>query len=97
MENELDKKIDERIKKLVPEILRGSAFTDRKITDTPTDSLSVVNRNYVNLSGSVASRPSSSVAQMGQRYFAIDTGIPMVYNRSSSVWANGSGSTVAQG
>ena len=97
MENELDKKIDERIKKLVPEILRGSAFTDRKITDTPTDSLSVVNRNYVNLSGSVASRPSSSVAQMGQRYFAIDTGIPMVYNSSSSVWANGSGSTVAQG
>ena len=97
MDKELQNQIDERIKKLVPEILSSSAFTIKKVTDTPTDSLSVVNRNYVNLSGSVVSRPSSSVAQMGQRYFAIDTGVPMVYNRSSSVWVNGSGSTVAQG
>ena len=97
MDDELTIKIKEIIRKEVPEILRGSAFTVKKVTDTPNDSLSLVNRNYVNLSGSVASRPSSSVAQMGQRYFAIDTGIPMVYNRSSSVWANGAGSTVAQG
>ena|SRR3990167_47376 len=96
-ENKLQNLIDERIKKVVPEMLQSSAFVVKKITDTPTDSLSVVNRNYVNLSGSVVSRPSSSVAQMGQRYFAIDTGIPMVYNRSSSVWVNGAGSTVAQG
>ena len=97
MNKELEKTIDERIKKLVPEILKGSAFTMRKLTDTPTDNLSVVNRAYVNLNGVVASRPTSSVATMGQRYFATDTNIPMTYNRNSSVWVNGSGSTVAQG
>ena len=96
-ENKLQKIIDDRIKKLVPVILKGSAFTDRKLTDTPTDDLQVVPRKYVNLNGSVVSRPTSSVAVMGQRYFATDTGIPMTYNRFSSVWVNGVGSTVAQG
>lgn len=97
MDEQVKKYIDERIKKLVPEILKGSAFSARKITDTPTDDLQIVPRKYVNLSGSVVSRPSSSVATMGQFYFAVDTGIPMRYNRNSSVWVNGSGSTVAQG
>ena len=97
MDEEMKKQIDLRIKKLVPEILKGSVFTDRKITDTPTDNLSVVNRSYVNLNGVVASRPTSSVATMGQRYFATDTNIPMTYNRNSSVWVNGVSSTVAQG
>lgn len=72
-------------------------FTDRKVTDTPTDSLAVVNRKYVNLSGTVANRPTSSVATMGQRFFSTDTNIPMSYNANSSVWANGVGSVVAQG
>lgn len=90
---ELNKKIDERIKKLVPEILKGSAFTDRKITDIPTDNLSVVNRRYVTLNGAVADRPKSSVATLGQPYFATDTGIPMTYG--SSGWRNGVGSIVA--
>ena len=97
MEPELQQQIDLRIKKLVPEILKGSAFTYKKITDTPTDSLSVVSRKYVNLNGTVANRPKSSVATMAQFYFATDTGIPMIYNRNSSVWSNGVGSTVAQG
>lgn len=96
--DEQDKKyIDERIKKLVPEILKGSAFNMRKVTDTPTDDLQVVPRKYVNMNGSVVSRPISSVATMGQKYFAVDTNIPMTYNRNSSVWVNGVGSTVAQG
>lgn len=96
-EIEFNKKIDERIKKVVPEILKSSAFTDKKITDIPTDNLSVVNRKYVNLNGTVANRPTSSVATMGQFYFATDTSIPMRYNRNSSVWSNGVGSVVAQG
>ena len=95
-ENNIKKLIDERIKKIVPDILRTS-FAVKKITDTPTDDLQVVPRKYVNMNGSVVSRPNSSVATMGQFYFAVDTGIPMRYNRSSSVWVNGSGSTVAQG
>lgn len=97
MDTELEKKIKELIKQEVPKILQGSAFTDRKLTDTPTDNLSVVPRKYVNLSGTLANRPSSSVATMGQGYFATDTNIKMTYNASSSVWANGVGSVVAQG
>ena len=93
MEDEITKKIDERIKKLVPEILKGSAFTDRKLTDTPTDNLSVVNRRYVTNNGTVANRPVSSVATLGQPYLATDTGIPMT--KVAGGWANGVGSIVA--
>lgn len=93
MEPELQKQIDLRIKKLVPEILKGSAFTDRKLTDTPTDNLQVVNRKYVTNNGTVALRPVSSVATVGQPYYATDTFIPMTY--SAQGWRNGVGSLVA--
>lgn len=90
---EINKKIDERIKKLIPEILKGSAFTDRKITDTPTDKNSVVPRGYITNNGTVANRPKSSVATVGQPYFATDTKIPMTYDTTG--WVNGVGSIVA--
>lgn len=93
MDTELDKKIDERIKKLVPEILKGSAFTQRKLTDMPNDALEVVPRKYVTLNGTVANRPKSSVATVGQPYLATDTGIPMTYTVEG--WRNGAGSIVA--
>ena len=93
MENELQEQVDNRIKKLVPEILKGSAFTDRKLTDTPTDKNSVVPRGYVTNNGTVANRPVSSVATVGQPYFATDTFIPMTY--SAQGWRNGVGSIVA--
>lgn len=85
--------IVQEIKRLVPEILQGSAFTDRKLTDTPTDNLSVVNRKYVTNNGTVANRPLSSVAVVGQPYYATDTFIPMTY--SAQGWRNGVGSIVA--
>lgn len=91
--DEITKKIDDRIRKLVPEILKSSAFTDRKLTDTPTDAFSVVNKKYVTNNGLVANRPKSSVASIGQTYYATDTGIPMTY--SSSGWKNGVGSIIA--
>lgn len=94
MDLELQKKIDERIKKIVPEILKGSAFTDRKLTDTPTDNLAVVNRKYVQLNGSVAGRPSSSVATVGQFYLPTDINIPTWYTTGG--WRDGVGSIVAQ-
>ncbi len=93
MDNELIKKIKELIHQEVPIILKSSAFTDRKLTDTPTDNLSVVNRNYVTLNGVVTNRPKSSVATVGQPYLATDTGIPMTY--TSAGWVNGAGSIVA--
>ena len=96
-ENKLQNLIDERIKKIAPDILRdvlkGSAFLDRKITDTPSDKNSVLPRGYLTNNGTVANRPVSSVAVVGQPYFATDTGIPMRY--SSQGWRNGVGSIVA--
>ena len=90
---ESQKQIDERIRKLVPEILKSSAFSDRKLTDTPTDKNSVVPRGYVTNNGTVANRPVSSVAVVGQPYYATDTFIPMTY--SAEGWRNGAGSLVA--
>ena len=93
MDTELQKKIKELIRKEVPEILKGSAFTDRKLTDTPTDKNQVVPRGYVTNNGTVALRPVSSVAVIGQPYLATDTGIPMTY--TSAGWVNGVGSICA--
>ena len=91
----LNRTIDERALKIVKEYMKSTAFTDRKLTDTPTDALSVVNRKYTNLNGDVADRPTSSVATVGQRFFASDTNIPMVYDGTN--WRNGIGSVVASG
>lgn len=89
----LKKMIREEAIVAVREYMKSVAFTDKKITDTPTDSLSTVNRKYVNLSGTVANRPSSSVATVGQSYLATDTNIPMRW--TGSAWVNGIGSVVA--
>jgi len=92
-EETLNKKIDMRVQKLVSSYLKTSAFTDRKLTDTPTDSLQVVPRKYVTNNGTAANRPNSSVATIGQPYLATDTNIPMTYTATG--WVNGVGSVVA--
>ena len=91
LDEEMKKQIDLRIKKLVPEILRGSAFTDRKITDTPTDDLQVVPRKYVNMYGSIAGRPQVSV--VGQQYFSTTDGYP-IFRNSNNAWVSATGSVV---
>lgn len=83
----------EEVIKIVKEYLQSNAFTTRKLTDTPTDNLSMVNKKYVTNNGLVANRPKSSVASVGQTYYATDTGIPMTYSQSG--WKNGVGSIVA--
>lgn len=81
------------IQNVIKSYSHGGAFLDRKITDTPTDSYAVVNRRFVTLNGTLASRPSSAV--VGQHYFATDTNIPMVFDGTN--WRNGIGSVVASG
>lgn len=66
----------------------------RKRGDTPTDNLQLTPRGYVNMNGSVASRPIGSVAQIGQKYFASDTNIPMFFT-AQKTWVNGVGSVIA--
>lgn len=93
MENEqLIKLIDERINKVVPQYLQSNAFTDRKLTDTPTDDLMVVPRKYVNAFGTT--RPTSSV--MGQHFLdmnlASGRGKDITWN--SIGWIDGTGAYV---
>lgn len=83
-DEELNKKIDERVKKLF-------TFTTRKLTDTPTDNLMTVSRKYVNMYGSIAGRPISSV--IGQQYFATDLGYP-IFKSNNGAWVNATGSVV---
>lgn len=76
---------------VVKDYIKSTAFTDRKVTDTPTDALSVVNRKYVTLNGASASRPTSSV--IGQMY--LDT--TLASGRGKPVWWNGTGFIDATG
>ena len=85
--DETIKLVDERIRKIVPEYLKSSAFTDRKLTDLPTDSLQVVNRRYVTLNGATASRPTASV--LGQSYFDTTLGYTVWWNGTAFVDATG--------
>lgn len=86
---DIQKLIDERVNILVPQILKSRGFTDRKLTDTPTDSLQVVNRAYVTNNGTTANRPKSSV--LGQPYFDTSLG------NGKPVWWNGTGFVDATG
>ncbi len=92
-EEQLKKLIDERAITVFKKSLQSDGFTFRKLTDTPTDRFQVTPMGYVNLNGTVASRPRSSVATVGQSYYATDTFIPMTY--SAQGWRDGVGSIVA--
>lgn len=65
----------------------------KKVGDSPTDNLQLVPRKYVNLNGTLANRPASVLAQIGQQYYATDINIPLFYDGSR--WRNGVGSVVA--
>lgn len=89
------KELETMILDIVKTYDASTSFRKQKTIDTPIDSYSVVNRRFVTLNGTVANRPRSSVATLGQHYYPTDTDIPMVYDGAS--WRNGVGSVVAQG
>lgn len=72
------------------EQMRTGFFTERKLTDTPTDNLQVVNRKYVTANGATGNRPGSPV--VGQFYFDTTLGIPIWYE--GPTWVNASGTPV---
>lgn len=88
-DEEFNKKVDTRIAKVVSGYLKTSAFTDRKLTDTPTDGLQVVNRNYITNHGAASGRPTASV--IGQPYFdtSLGNGKPIYWNGTGFVDATG--------
>lgn len=89
----MDDKLKELILTGVKDYLNKSWFTARKLTDTPTDALSIVNRKFVTGNGSTTDRPNSPV--LGQSY--LDTslnanGIPIWYGPNG--WTNSAGTLV---
>ena len=84
---QLGEKDKELIREVIREYMRTGAFTDRKVSDIPSDALSLVNRKYVTLNGATASRPSSSV--LGQIYFDTTLGKPVWWDGSKFVDATG--------
>lgn len=85
MEKLTNNEIDDRIKAY----LKTGSFTERKVTDNPTEDLAIVNRKYVNLNGTTSQRPSSSVASLGQQFFDTSLGYPVYWNGSSWVKYDG--------
>ena len=93
MDKEEIKQIEEIVVRVIKKYNKAN-FIERRAVDTPTDAYSPVNRKFVTLSSNVGARPVSSVAIIGQPFFATDTFIPMTY--SAAGWRNGVGSIVAQ-
>ena len=94
MIEEQDKQqIEEIAKETFKRLNKLGVFTTRRIADTPIEAYSIVNRRFVTLNGTVANRPRSSVATLGQPYYPTDTDIPMVFD--GNAWRNGVGSVVA--
>lgn len=84
--------MNEELKKLIKETVRAELqsgfFTARKLTDTPTDNLMVVNRKYVTNNGPTTNRPTASV--IGQPYFDTDLNQP-VWTGNGFEWVDSSG------
>lgn len=87
MNEELKKEIQFIVSDEVRRQLKGGLFTARKLTDTPTDALSVVPRKFVTMNGATAGRPTSSI--IGQRYFDTTLGYPVYW--SGTTWVKSDG------
>ncbi len=87
--------MDEQDKKDIKKMIKDSSKKnfDKRIGDTPTDNLQLVPRKYVNLNGTLASRPASVLATTGQQYYATDINVPIFYDGTN--WRNGVGSILA--
>ena len=88
-----EKDIQELVLETVQRYNKSRGFSERRVTDTPTDAFAVVNRRFVTLNGTLTARPVSSVATVGQRYFDTTNNIPIWYTTAG--WRNSVGSIVA--
>lgn len=79
---------EEKVIQMMQKYLKTNAFTDRKLTDVPTDALQVVPRKYVTMNGVTANRPISSV--IGQRYFDTTLNRP-VWVGNGFAWVDSDG------
>ena len=75
--NEIDN-FSDKVIEVVKTWFKSAGFHARKLTDTPTDALQVVNRKFVTQNGVSASRPTSSI--MGLQYFDTSLNKPIYWN-----------------
>lgn len=75
---------------IVQQYLKSSAFSDRKLTDTPTDALSVVNRKFVTQNGSTTQRPTSPT--LAQQFWDSSLQKPVYW--SGTNWKDSQGNIV---
>lgn len=87
MQEQPDTKLQEIATQAVKDYLKSGGYTDRKLTDMPTDDLQVVPRKYVNLNGATLLRPTAP--SQGQYYFDTDLGKPVWFNGTTWVLATG--------
>jgi len=87
-EDDIKKIVQIEVKK---EVNKQLSFSVRKLADTPIDDLMVTPRRYVNMYGSIASRPQTSV--IGQQYFDTTNGYP-IFRNSNNAWVNSVGSVI---
>lgn len=80
----------EEVLSIVREYLNSSAFTQRKLTDVPTDLLQVVSAKFVTQNGVTADRPTNPF--IAQFYYDTTIGKPIWWN--SSNWKDAAGNTV---
>ena len=93
LDEETKKQVEEIALKVVQKYNKSTGFTDRKVTDTPTEAFSFVNRRFVTLSSNLAARPISSVAVVGQRFFDLTGNTPIWFTAGG--WRNSTSSVVA--
>ena len=75
MENKIT---EEKVLEIIKDYMKSSAFTDRKLTDTPTDGLQVTPRKYVTRNSTTALRPTTSI--LGEFYFDTTVNRPAWWN-----------------
>jgi len=96
MDDQAKKEVEQIAAETVKRYMKTSAFTDRKISDRPLESLSLVNRKFVTSNGTFATRPSGAVT--GQFYFSTDlatNGLASWYNGTN--WVSATGSVLGAG
>lgn len=85
-----DPQFEQNVIKIIKQYLAGSAFTDRQVTDTPTEALSIVNRKFVTQNGTTANRPTSSIT--GLQYYDTTLNKPVYW--SGTTWRDAAGTIV---
>ncbi len=75
---DVSSKTTDQILAVVKQYMQSGGFVDRKITDSPNDSLQVVPRKYVTRYATTLLRPVSSI--LGESYFDTTVKKPVWWN-----------------